>query len=80
MRLEHDVRSTMTSMVSATANQNDARKNVAKKKGGTVPLSSISNDAGVSSSLIRVPSYKNLLSCQKNVSWPQREQDNNNKK
>ena len=24
----------MTSMVSATANQNDARKNVAKKKGG----------------------------------------------
>jgi hypothetical protein len=26
MRLEHDVRSTMTSIVSVTANQNDARK------------------------------------------------------
>lgn len=40
-------------------NQNDARINEEKKR--TVPPSSISNDAGVSSSLIRFPSYKSLF-------------------
>ena len=60
-----NARSTMTSIVSVielSQSERRADKCEKKKGGGTVPFSSMSNDAGVSSSLIRVPSYKNLLS------------------
>ena len=54
---KRDVRSTMTSIVSIDGGHHL----YARDNGADLPLSSISSDDGVSSSLILFPSYKNLF-------------------
>jgi hypothetical protein len=65
--LKHDVQSAMIVSVIEIPKSGQSELCVEmKKKTLLIPLSSISNDAGVSSSLIRFSSYNNLTK----VSWP----------
>ena len=57
--LNHDV-DCVCNMVSKMSQSEVNPRDAFEKKDSCLPLSSMSNESGVSSSLIRVPSYKNL--------------------
>ena len=57
--LNHDV-DCVCNMIPKMSQSEVHPRNAFEKKDSCLPLSSMSNDSGVSSSLIRAPSYKNL--------------------